>query len=83
MMAKTAEDGVTDHPLKRLLDELLASPATGSCITATRFFPPRPARWAPFPPDLDSRIADALRRRGIQEPYAHQAQAWRAARRRR
>ena len=72
---------MTDLPLKRLLDELLTSPDTGACITATRFFPDRAARWAPFPPDLDSRIADALRRRGIGELYSHQARAWETVRR--
>jgi DEAD/DEAH box helicase domain-containing protein len=71
---------VADHALPRLLDELLTGSETGSCITATRFFPPRPARWAPFPPELDARIADALRQRGIRELYAHQARAWEVVR---
>ncbi len=72
---------MTDHPLKRLLDELLTGLDTGACITATRFFPDRPARWTPFPPELDSRITDALRRRGIGELYSHQARAWEVVRR--
>ncbi|MBI4271383.1 MAG: DEAD/DEAH box helicase [Candidatus Rokubacteria bacterium] len=62
--------------LGRILDDLLTSPATGPCITATRHVPSRPPRLAPFPPSLDPRIADALRARGIEELYVHQARAW-------
>jgi DEAD/DEAH box helicase domain-containing protein len=59
-----------------ILDDLLTSPSTGPCITATRHFPARPPVLAPFPASLDPRIADALRARGIDELYAHQARAW-------
>src|SRR5205814_9636453 len=62
--------------LGAILDDLLTSPSTGPCITATRHFPPRPPVRAPFPPSLDSRIADALRARGIHEPYSHQVRTW-------
>jgi len=59
-----------------ILDDLLTSPSTGPCITATRHFPPRPPVLVPFPGSLDPRIADALRARGIDELYSHQARAW-------
>jgi len=62
--------------LGELLDDLLTSPSTGPCITATRHFAPRPPVLVPFPPSLDPRIADALRARGIHELYSHQARAW-------
>ncbi len=62
--------------LGEILDDLLTSPSTGPCITATRHFAPRPPVLAPFPPTLDPRIADALRRRGIDDLYSHQARAW-------
>ncbi|MBI2493994.1 MAG: DEAD/DEAH box helicase [Candidatus Rokubacteria bacterium] len=62
--------------LGRILDDLLTSPSTGPCIAATRHFPPRPPVLVPFPPSLDPRIADALRGRGIDQLYAHQARAW-------
>src|SRR2546426_7840175 len=62
--------------LGELLDDLLTSPSTGPCITATRHFAPRPPVLVPFPPSLDPRIADALRARGIRELYSHQAQWW-------
>src|SRR5439155_23308801 len=62
--------------LGAILDDLLTSPSTGPCITATRHSPPRPPVLAPFPPSLDSRIADALRARGIHELYSHQVLTW-------
>jgi DEAD/DEAH box helicase domain-containing protein len=62
--------------LGQILDDLLTSPSTGPCITATRHFAPRPAVPAPFPASLDPRIADALRARGIHELYSHQVLAW-------
>ena len=59
-----------------ILDDLLTSPSTGPCITATRHFPARPPVLGPFPASLDPRIGDALRARGIGELYSHQARAW-------
>jgi DEAD/DEAH box helicase domain-containing protein len=59
-----------------ILDDLLTSPSTGPCITATRHFPARPPVLVPFPASLDPRIGDALRARGIGELYSHQARAW-------
>ncbi len=38
--------------------------------------PPRAARWAAFPEGLDSRLAGALRERGILRLYSHQREAW-------
>ena len=59
-----------------ILDDLLTSPSTGPCITATRHFPARPPVLVPFPASLDPRIGEALRGRGIGELYSHQARAW-------
>src|SRR5438445_1540877 len=61
--------------LGEILDDLLTSPSTGPCITATSHFAPRPPVLVPFPPSLDPRIADALRARGIDELYSHQARS--------
>jgi DEAD/DEAH box helicase domain-containing protein len=61
--------------LGEILDDLLISSATGPCIVATRHFPARPAAYAPFPPSLDPRLVEALRARGIDQLYAHQARA--------
>ncbi|HEU5323791.1 MAG TPA: DEAD/DEAH box helicase, partial [Methylomirabilota bacterium] len=62
--------------LGEILDDLLISASTGPCITATRHFPARPAVVAPFPASLDPRLGDALRARGIDQLYSHQARAW-------
>src|SRR2546421_12754591 len=62
--------------LGEILDDLLTSPSTGPCITATRHFAAKPPVLVPFPPSLDPRIADGLRARGIRELYSHQARAW-------
>src|SRR6184192_4368211 len=59
-----------------ILDDLLTSPSTGPCITATRHFPAQPPVLVPFPASLDPRIGDAVRARGIDELYSHQALAW-------
>src|SRR5216117_193776 len=59
-----------------ILDDLLTSPSTGPCITATRHFPPRPPVPVPFPCSLYPRVGEALRARGIEELYSHQARAW-------
>src|SRR5206468_1881844 len=43
-------------------------------------FPPQEARHADFPDDLDPRLRDVLRRRGVERPYTHQREAHDAAR---
>src|SRR5947199_5926006 len=63
-------------PLQDVLDELLTSSRTGPLITAVRHFEARPAVYAPFPPLLDPRLVEALRGRGIQQLYSHQARAF-------
>jgi DEAD/DEAH box helicase domain-containing protein len=62
--------------LGEILDDILVSRSTGSCITATRHFPARAAVQAPFPASLDPRLGEALRARGITELYSHQARTW-------
>jgi DEAD/DEAH box helicase domain-containing protein len=62
--------------LGEILDDLLISASTGPCITATRHFPARDAVYAPFPATMDPRIVAALRARGIEQLYSHQATAW-------
>jgi DEAD/DEAH box helicase domain-containing protein len=62
--------------LGEILDDLLISASTGPCITATRYFPARAPVYAPFPDSLDPRLIEALRARGIEQLYSHQAIAW-------
>ncbi|HLH04335.1 MAG TPA: DEAD/DEAH box helicase [Bryobacteraceae bacterium] len=46
-----------------------------SPVRAIRHRPARPARYAPFPEALDSRLRTALHARGIENLYIHQAAA--------
>ena len=50
-------------------------------ITGTFLIPGSAGRYAPLPPDLPDALIAALRARGIDQLYAHQAEAWTAARR--
>src|SRR6188768_1795533 len=45
-------------------------------ITGELTIPARPARYAPFPADLDPRLIAALRSRGVEQLYSHQRAAW-------
>ena len=65
--------------LRELLDDFLTSLDTGPCITATRHFPSKPPRWAPFPSSLDPRLIDALKGRGVHQLYSHQHRAFELA----
>ena len=51
-----------------------------SRITAELVVPAREGAYAELPPDLDPRIATALRARGIARLYSHQRAAWDAIR---
>ncbi|MFN8524398.1 MAG: DEAD/DEAH box helicase [Chloroflexota bacterium] len=59
----------------QVVDHLLKSDKHGRCVTAFRHVPPRPARFADFPADLDPRLRAAYARRGIERLYTHQAEA--------
>jgi DEAD/DEAH box helicase domain-containing protein len=45
-------------------------------VTAVRRLPAMAARFAPFPDDLDPRLRAAFERRGVQQLYSHQAEAF-------
>jgi DEAD/DEAH box helicase domain-containing protein len=59
--------------LAELIDRLVGE--AGGAVTALRRFPARPARTVPIPDTVDPRLADALRARGIDGLYTHQADA--------
>jgi DEAD/DEAH box helicase domain-containing protein len=50
-------------------------------ITGSFTVPGREGIYAPIPTDVPDALADALRARGIDRLYSHQAQAWNAAQR--
>ena len=44
-------------------------------LTAWRTLPPRPAKYADFPPEVLPELREGLGRRGIEHLYSHQAEA--------
>jgi DEAD/DEAH box helicase domain-containing protein len=58
------------------LELILNDPEFASNIVVNRLIPAQEGVFAPFPADLDSRVAAALRRRGIDKLYSHQAEVW-------
>lgn len=54
----------------------------GDRITGALTVPAREGRYAPFPDDLPPALARALRNRGLERLYSHQAEAWAASQRR-
>ena len=45
-------------------------------ITGELVVPAKPGRYAPFPDALDTRLAHALKQRGIEQLYCHQTATW-------
>ncbi|MBA3689290.1 MAG: DEAD/DEAH box helicase [Chloroflexi bacterium] len=76
---------LTDRPTTPTdaIEALLADSALQPLIAAHRVLEPRPPRHAPWPGGLDPRLANALRSRGVEALYTHQAQALEAIRGRR
>lgn len=50
-------------------------------ITGSFMIPGREGRYAPIPADVPAALAAALKARGIEQLYSHQAEAWDAAQR--
>jgi len=67
--------------LPAILDHLRFNRDFMANVVAWERIPPRPARTAPLPEWLDPRLAAALRGRGIDRLFTHQAAAIEAARR--
>jgi len=65
--------------LEETLDRIQHDPELARRITHWRRLPPRPGQYAEFPPGIDPRLGEALRRRGIERLYTHQARAVEAA----
>ncbi|MDR1104748.1 MAG: DEAD/DEAH box helicase, partial [Treponema sp.] len=60
----------------RALEGILRDSEFAPYIVYERVLEAREGRYAPFPPDLDERLAAALRRRGIERLYTHQLDVW-------
>ena len=73
----------TPRGIDPVLQRWLASNYVRPCLTADETLKSRDAAYAPFPASLAPALVGALRARGIEQLYAHQASAFEAARRRR
>ncbi|HEY8772199.1 MAG TPA: DEAD/DEAH box helicase [Candidatus Limnocylindria bacterium] len=73
---------LTDRPSTATdaIEALLADSALQPLVAAHRVLEPRPPRHAPWPEGLDPRLREALRSRGVEALYTHQAQALQAIR---
>jgi len=63
-------------PLDDALQQLRAANALPGELAAWREIPARPPRFGPFPPVTSARLLEALRSRGIEALYSHQAHAF-------
>lgn len=61
--------------LPALLDHLRANRDFVANVVAWERIPARPGRYAPIPETIDPRLVAALRERGIEQLYTHQAEA--------
>jgi DEAD/DEAH box helicase domain-containing protein len=65
--------------LAETLDGLRHAPEHRDNFVVWGEFPPREARYAPVPDGIDPRLVDALKERGIERLWTHQAEAASAA----
>lgn len=65
--------------LEEIREKFKALPGRGG-VRTIRHYPPREARFEPFPDFLDPRLAAVLRERGIEQLYSHQVVAANLAR---
>ena len=65
--------------IQEYISKLKNDPLFMDNVTSWQVMPARQARYGSFPANLDPRVIDALKRRGIDKPYIHQSQAIEAA----
>jgi DEAD/DEAH box helicase domain-containing protein len=62
--------------LRKAITEIEAATQRYPSITAFRHFPALPGSFEDFPPELDARLVEVLRQRGIERLYSHQREAF-------
>ncbi len=65
---------------KDVIDSILDDPAFAPFVVCRRTMEALPGNFVDFPADLDPRIAESLRAKGVDRLYSHQAAVWEAAR---
>ncbi|MDZ4723365.1 MAG: DEAD/DEAH box helicase [candidate division Zixibacteria bacterium] len=64
--------------LEQIIDSLKRDKDLAGNITHWKTYPARDARCVDFPSEIDQRLVDSLKTRGIEQLYTHQADAFRA-----
>ncbi|MBN1517996.1 DEAD/DEAH box helicase [Candidatus Sumerlaeota bacterium] len=65
----------SESRVQQTLAALRASPGIRKNIVHWHKIEPRPARYAPFPDSIPAELTSALKQRGFEQLYTHQAQA--------
>lgn len=65
--------------LDQLIGRLRTDRSFMDCVTEWRTLPATEGRYEPLPDDMDPRLCDVLRARGIHRLYCHQAECFRLA----
>ncbi|MGI6357484.1 MAG: DEAD/DEAH box helicase [Bacillota bacterium] len=73
MAAEEAEEKLN---LEQFVSYLKQHPDVQQNIRQQLVFPSVPASYRSFPPELDIRLVNYLKQRGIRQPYSHQAEVW-------
>jgi DEAD/DEAH box helicase domain-containing protein len=61
------------------LPEFLGELQKNDCVSGYHYFPPRPPQLVDFPEEMNSQLQRALKGRGIERLYTHQARAFELA----
>jgi DEAD/DEAH box helicase domain-containing protein len=80
MLLVRQSDPAHEQALQAVLERLTGrlagrEDAPDGWVTAVRVLAAHDGTYAPFPPEIDARLREVLRARGIQQLYAHQAVA--------
>lgn len=68
----------TEHSLEEYVRRMQRSSRNGPCITRVERMAATQGAYADYPSHIHASIRQALQRRGVQQPYAHQVEAWQA-----
>ena len=68
-------DGVMINCME-IIEKILSNPEFAQNIVVKKLLPAQEGSFAPFPSELDNRIAEAMRSRGISQIYTHQKEVW-------
>ena len=67
----------------QLIGRLQADAAFMECVTEWRTLPASEGQYTHLPEDMDERLKEVLKSRGIHRLYSHQAQCWQYAQQKR